>query len=255
MTKPPTITATADDLGEQVADVIVAAWRAASEQGRDFLLGCPTGRTPAPVFKALAARASGLDASKLVIVLMDEYLVQTPAGFAAVDAAQPYSCVGYAKVHIIEPIASATGQQPRLWAPDPSDPAAYDRAIAAAGGIDVFLLASGASDGHIAFNPPGSPRDSHTRVIELPDTTRRDNMATFPVFTHLEDVPSHGISVGVSTIVDQTRLALLMLTGTDKQIAFDHICAASDYDPAWPATAVAACRNYQVFADAEAARH
>jgi glucosamine-6-phosphate deaminase len=255
MTNSPIIAATAADLGDQVADVVVEAWRSASEQGRDFLLGCPTGRTPSPVFKSLATRLSGIDGSTLVVVLMDEYLNETAAGYAAVDPGEPYSCVGYAKENIIGPIAAATGQEPQLWFPEPGDPEAYDRKIAAAGGIDVFLLASGASDGHIAFNPPGSPRDSLTRVIELPDSTRRDNMATFPVFEHLEDVPRHGVSVGVSTIVDQTRLALLMLTGADKRVAFERINAASDYDPAWPATAVAACRKYQVFADAEAARH
>ncbi len=65
-----------------------------------------------------------------------------------------------------------------------------------------------------------------TRVIELPDTTRRDNMFTFPEFTDLADVPHHGLSVGIGTIVDNTRQAVMMLTGADKQTAFERIAAA-----------------------------
>ena len=30
--------------------------------------------------------------------------------------------------------------------------------------VTLFLLASGASDGHVAFNPPGSPRDRFIRI-------------------------------------------------------------------------------------------
>lgn len=255
MTNLPIITATADEVGARAAAIIADGLRAASARGRDFLLGCPTGRTPAPVFPALAELvASGLDVSPLVVVLMDEYLEPDGDALRRVDPSREYSCIGYAERQILAPLVEAGGALVRLWCPDPADPAAYDRRIAAAGGIDLFLLASGASDGHIAFNPPGSPRDSKTRVIELPETTRHDNMSTFPVFASLDEVPRHGISVGISTIVDNSAQALLMLTGADKRDAFARIMAADGYDPSWPATAVKACRNYQILADADAAR-
>ena len=81
----------------------------------------------------------------------------------------------------------------RLWLPDPADPDAYDERIAAAGGIDLFLLASGAGDGHVAFNPPGTEAAARTRVVALPDSTRRDNLATFPTFGgELDAVPRTG---------------------------------------------------------------
>src|SRR5439155_9691308 len=38
----------------------------------------------------------------------------------------------------------------------------YERAIRAAGGIDLQILGIGRT-GHIGFNEPGSPRESHTR--------------------------------------------------------------------------------------------
>ncbi len=255
MTSTPIIIATADEIGTRVADLIADGLRTASAQGRDFLLGCPTGRTPAPVFPALATLAAdGLDVSRLVIVLMDEYVLPTGDGFRAVSPEHSYSCVGYAQRQILAPLEAAGGTTPQLWYADPADPAAYDRRIADAGGIDLFLLASGASDGHVAFNPPGSARDSVTRVIDLPDTTRRDNMFTFPEFTDLADVPHHGLSVGIATIVDNTRQAVMMLTGADKQTAFERIVAADHYEPDWPATAVTECAAFTILADTAASR-
>src|SRR5207237_3790602 len=106
----------------------------------------------------------------------------------------------------------------RVWLPDPQDPSAYDERIAAAGGIDLFLLASGASDGHVAFLPPGSPRDGGTSVVELAETTRTDNLATFPRFAALDEVPLHGVSVGLATIAG-ARAARLVLHGPGKREA------------------------------------
>lgn len=51
-----------------------------------------------------------------------------------------------------------------VWFPDPAQPAAYDEDIRTAGGIDLFLIATGASDGHVAFNPPG---DASTRGEDI----------------------------------------------------------------------------------------
>jgi glucosamine-6-phosphate deaminase len=254
MTNTPIITATAEELGARVAEIISAGVREAAVEQRDFLLGCPTGRTPVPIFPALAALAAeGLDVSRIVIVLMDEYLIPSVDGYRVVSPEEPHSCVGYARRQIVAPLVAAGGKAPQLWCADPNDPADYDRRIEAAGGIDLFLLASGASDGHLAFNPPGSARDSGTRVIELPESTRRDNMSTFPTFGDLSAVPRFGVSVGVATIVDHTRKAVMLLTGADKRTAFARITTATGYDPDWPATAVAECPDHLIFADAEAA--
>ena len=131
-----------------------------------FLLGCPGGRSLRTTYAALAR---GPRLPRLVVVMMDEY-VGAPA-----DA--HHSCTRFAHDEIAAPL----GVPPeRVWLPDPSEPEAYDDRIVDAGGIDLFLLASGASDGHVAFCPPGSPRDGRTAVLELAESTRRDNLATFP---------------------------------------------------------------------------
>src|SRR5581483_1751650 len=144
---------------------------------------------------------------KLVVVMMDEYIGAPPTAH--------YSCARFAREEIAAPLGVPSE---RIWLPDPGDPEAYDRAAEEAGGIDLFLLASGASDGHVAFLPPGSRRDGRTSVLEIAETTRRDNLVTFPGFASLAAVPDRGVSVGLGTI-SSARALRLVLHGPDKRDA------------------------------------
>jgi glucosamine-6-phosphate deaminase len=140
-----------------------------------------------------------------------------------------------------------------IWFPDPRDPEAYDARVADAGGIDYFILASGASDGHVAFNQPGSPRESRTRIIPLSEGTRRDNLTTFPVFGTLDAVPHHGVSVGIATIAE-SREAVMVVLGAGKRETFRRMTRADRYDANWPATVIHECTVRQIVSDADAAR-
>lgn len=247
-------------LGETVAAELMPEIVAAARDGRPYLLGCPGGRSPRPVYAALGRRLAvePADLSRLVIVMMDEYLVDREGHLAACDPQAHFSCRGFAQRDIVAVLHAGLPAPWRIrpenvWLPDAAAPSAYDERIAAAGGIDHFLLASGASDGHVAFNPPGSPRDSRTRVVRIAEATRRDNMATFPDFRSIDEVPRHGVSVGIETIAGLSRAATMLLSGEGKRQAFTRIVAATDYDPNWPATVVAACRNAVVVADRAAA--
>lgn len=243
-------------LGLTVAGDI--AERIAAKNGQ-FLLGCPGGRSPKPVYAALAltARDRAMDLSRLVIVMMDDYVAETPAGFVHVDPEAHYSCRRFARREIQAVLNSGlpTGRQvadPNVWFPDPARPFEFDHRIATAGGIDFFLLASGASDGHVAFNPAGSPIDGLTRIVELSEATRRDNLRTFPDFAGIDAVPRFGVTVGIGTI-SQARETGMLVWGEDKRRAFRHLAAATGYDPAWPATVWTACRNATLYADRDAA--
>jgi glucosamine-6-phosphate deaminase len=245
-------------VGGEVAAAILD--RMAASDGRHFLLGCPSGRTGAPAYAALARHAErGADLSRLVIVMMDDYVVADADGaYRRVDPALPYSCLGFAQRRILGPIAEAcarAGTTPPadIWVPDPADPDGYDESIAAAGGIDLFLLASGAGDGHIAFNQPGTPRTARTHVTPLGEATRRDNMGTFPEFTRLDMVPTHGVTVGVDTIAGGSREVIMVICGAHKRDAYARVAAAESYEPDWPATVVVECKNPTLIADRAAA--
>ena len=213
--------ADAHELGAALAEQILERYRASEGP---FLLGCPGGRSLVSTYRALAERRAVLD--RLVVVMMDEYVG------AAADA--HYSCRAFAERELAAPLRLRAKQ---IWFPDESDPAAYDERIERAGGVDLFLLASGASDGHVAFVPPGSPRAGRTAVLALAESTRRDNLGTFPRFASVDEVPTHGVSVGLATI-SAARALRLVLHGPDKRHAADRLLALRGFDPEWPASIV-----------------
>lgn len=200
--------ADAEDLGRTLAGEIVAA--------QPRLLGCPGGRSLLTTYRHLP------ELPETTMVMMDEYLPVPPTS-------AHFSCRGFAEREL--PRAR------EIWMPDPDDPPAYDDRIAAAGGIDLFLLASGASDGHVAMLGPGAPRDGRTSVVPLAESTRRDNLATFPEFDSLGEVPTQGISVGLGTIAD-ARALRMVIHGEDKRGAIDRLLAYDGFAPEWPASII-----------------
>lgn len=87
----------------------------------------------------------------------------------------------------------------------------YDNLIDAAGGIDLQILGIG-SNGHIAFNEPGTPLDSLTHVVTLQESTRKDN-ARF--FNSIDEVPTHAITMGLASIMKAKKIVLIA-TGVNK---------------------------------------
>lgn len=254
----PQILPDANSIGTVTAELILE--RMDRKAGRPFLLGCPSGRTAGPVYAALARKAAeGADLSTLTIVMMDDYVVPDgDAGFRIVDPEASYSCLGFARREILAPIAEAcaaagTAAPTEIWTADPSDPAEYDLRIEAAGGIGLFLLASGDTDGHVAFNQPATRRDAMTHIVELGEATRRDNMNTFPEFTELGMVPRHGVTVGIDTIARFSDEVVMILCGENKREAYSRIVNAHQYEADWPATIVTECRNAALLADHNAA--
>lgn len=252
----PDATGLGDAAAQLVADAIAAT------PGRRFLLGCPGGRSASSTYRALAALAArtDLDLSHVVIVMMDDYLVRDGAGrFVREDPRAPHSCERFGREDILGRLNAAVPARHRipagnLWLPDPARPDAYDDQLADAGGVDLFLLASGASDGHIAFNPAGSDRTSRTRVVRLPDSTRTDNLATFTSFGgDLSNVPRFGVTVGIGTISSLSRSVLMLCHGPDKGRTVARLTAASGYEPGWPATVVTECRSPALLVDRAAA--
>lgn len=255
MSAPLRVFESPDVAGDHLASVILERIAESEAASRRFLLGCPTGRTPRPILAAMAARLARAPAplDHVTLVMMDEYLVRDAEGLRYAPAEQRWSCHHFVRAEILEPLNAglAPGQHlspSHVWFPDPRDPAAYDARIADAGGIDFFLLASGGEDGHVAFNPPGSPRDSRTRIIELSEETRRDNLRTFPAFGQIENVPRHGVSVGIATIT-AAREAAMAVWGAGKGHTLARMLRARAYEADWPATLIHECARSVIVCD------
>ena len=259
--------ATASNIPVSVFDTPIAAGAFAAEQvfarlerarraRGGMTLGCPGGRSLRTTYAALAdiAGQAHADLRRLHLVMMDEYAEPRGATWAPCPADAHYSCRRFGEVEIRGVLNAAVPRRSRIPAenlhvPDPAAPHAYESLIEQLGGIDVFLLASGSTDGHVAFNPRGSSAHERTRVIELTQQTRRDNLATFPQFRDLADVPRYGVSVGTGTIARHSAAAILVLLGAGKGPALRRIAAVTDYDPDWPASIVLACADAQIVTD------
>jgi len=249
----------AEELGRQLADRLLGEIAQARQAGRRFLLGCPTGRTPRSTYSAIARRLATepQDLSHLTLVMMDEYAIERGSGFQHESSDRPWSCHHFAGREILDPWNAHLPKNLQLspdsvWFPEAQQPEAYDARIANAGGIDFFILASGASDGHVAFNPAGTPLNSRTRIVVLSEQTRRDNLQTFPAFGTLDAVPRHGVSMGIATI-SEARTAVMVLTGASKRESLARVLEADHYDPAWPATVIHEFAAGEILADREAA--
>ena len=260
MTARLTVHTSPDALGAAVASSILAGIERANESRARVLLRGPTGRTPPPVQAARATphAARSRDLSRVTLVMMDEYLVERGGKLSWAPRDSDFGCHAYVWREYLPALNTSLPHAARLpegsvWFPDPDDPAEYERRIADAGGVDFFVLASGASDGHVAFNQPGSARDSRTRVVPLSDATRRDNLATHPAFGSLENVPNFGVTVGIATIAS-ARAAAMVVWGAGKRETLRRLSAATRYDPQWPATVIHEVATGEIVADEEAAR-
>jgi glucosamine-6-phosphate deaminase len=172
------------------------------------VLGLATGSTPLGMYNELIRmhREEGLDFSRVVTFNLDEYV-----GLAG---SHPQSYRYFMQHHFFDHV----NIDPRdTHVPDgraldfEAYCEQYEKMIAEEGGIDLQVLGIG-SDGHIAFNEPGSSLGSRTRLKSLTSETVRDN-ARF--FASEKEVPRLAITMGVGTILE-SRQCLLLACGESK---------------------------------------
>lgn len=177
----------------------------------DAVLGLATGSTPEGLYQELVRRhqEEGLGFAGVRTFNLDEYLGLPP------DHPECYRRYMDERLFSRVDLAPGNIRIPDGMAADPqAECAAYERAIKAAGGIDLQVLGIG-GDGHIGFNEPSSSLGSRTRIKTLTRETVEDN-ARF--FDSPEDVPRHVLTMGVGTILEAREL-LLMAFGASKAAA------------------------------------
>ncbi len=235
------VIAPAERLAELAADAVEALLRATP----DAVLGLATGSSPLAVYDELARRhrESGLSFARARGFLLDEY-VGLPA-----DHPQRYRTVIEAEIASRVDWPAGQVQGPDGLADDiPAACAAYERAIADAGGVDLQLLGIG-TDGHIAFNEPGSSLASRTRIKTLTRQTRLDNARFFD--DDVDQVPTHCLTQGLGTIMEARHLVLLA-TGRHKAEAV-HQLVEGPVSAMWPGTVMQLHPHATVLVDDAAA--
>lgn len=113
---------------------------------------------------------------------------------------------------------------------------------------DIQLLGLG-SDGHIGFNEPGSPFEGHTHIVDLTESTIRDNAR---LFDRIEDVPKRAITMGIADVM-QSKAILLLASGANKAAAVKAMVKGEVTEDC-PASILQRHENVTVIIDKEAAK-
>ena len=172
--------------------------------GERFVLGLPTGSTPLGVYRELIRlnKEGKVSFKNVVTFNMDEY-VGLPR-----DHEQSYWYFMWSNFfnHIDikkENVNILNGMATDLQA----ECDGYEKRIAQAGGIDLFMGGIGV-DGHIAFNEPFSSLTSRTRVKTLTEDTRIVNSRFFD--HDVSKVPTTALTVGVGTVTASKEVIILI---------------------------------------------
>jgi glucosamine-6-phosphate deaminase len=198
--KPPKIVVCrdADAASGKVAEIIADAIRSQPKT----VLGLATGGTPVGTYRELVRmhREDGLDFSHVTSFNLDEYIglgPDHPQSFRHFMQQHLFDHVNITQTHVPDGLATDLALHAR----------AYEENIRLAGGIDLQILGIG-SNGHIAFNEPGSAADSRTRAIDLtPDTINANSR----FFDSIDEVPRHAITMGIGTILEAKEIVLMAM--------------------------------------------
>ncbi len=199
-----------DSLSHWAAQYVVKKINAfAPTVEKPFRLGLPTGSSPLGMYRALieAHRRGEVSFRHVLTFNMDEYI-----GLPEEHPESYHSFMWNNFFHHID-IPSENVHILNGNAADPmAECVAYEAAIAAVGGIDLFIGGIG-PDGHIAFNEPGSSLTSRTRVKTLTTDTIIANSRFFD--GDVNQVPKTAMTVGVGTVMD-AREVLIVVNGHTK---------------------------------------
>lgn len=218
------VIAPADELARLAADAIERLVRATPQA----VIGLATGSSPLKVYDELARRhkEEGLSFAKARAFMLDEYVgldAGHPERYRNVIETEIASRVDFAPGAVMGPDGLATDLAKACEG--------YEKAITDAGGVDLQILGIG-TDGHIAFNEPGSSLASRTRVKTLTQQTREDNARFFD--DDIDQVPQLCLTQGLATIMSARHLVLLA-TGHQKAEAV-HQLVEGPVSALWPGT-------------------
>jgi glucosamine-6-phosphate deaminase len=210
-------------------------------QHPSLVLGLPTGRTPIRLYHELGSlhQNGQADFSRATTFNLDEFL-----GVAPDD---PGSYHAFMREHLF---ARVNLQRDRInflngTAPEPdAECVRYERAIDAAGGIDLQLLGIG-TNGHIGFNEPARELAARTHRVTLKASTRRSNASLFG--GDVDKVPKEALSMGVATILHAKRI-MLIATGKSKARCIDRL-VNGPITPKLPASLLQVHRDVELMLD------
>eukprot|EP01113_Clastostelium_recurvatum_P012995 TRINITY_DN1680_c0_g1_i3.p1 TRINITY_DN1680_c0_g1~~TRINITY_DN1680_c0_g1_i3.p1 ORF type:complete len:692 (-),score=220.68 TRINITY_DN1680_c0_g1_i3:95-2170(-) len=243
---PTTVYRFPDEATRKVSAEVAELIRSASPAHK-VVLGLSTGSAPSGVYDELIRmhKTEGLSFQHVITFNVDEYYpmkasqIQSAAMFMEENL---FSHVDLPKENINMLSGEVPPSQVGKYCQE------YEDKIKHAGGIDLMLLPIGKA-GQLAYNEPGTAKDSRSRVVDIDRVTRIDLAAEF---FGMEYVPHESITVGLATILSQSKKIIIMAFSEGRARIISRL-VEGDVTIQLPATFVQGHPNTRVIIDAAAA--
>lgn len=171
------------------------------------VLGLATGSTPIGLYKNMIEdhKRNGTSYREIRTVNLDEY--------AGLDYSSDQSYVYFMRSNLFDYIdidLKNTNIENGKAADRQAECDRYNRLLE---GMqqDIQVLGIG-SNGHIAFNEPGTPFGSVTHIVDLAESTIKDNSR---MFKSIDEVPRQAFTMGLKNIMNAKKI-LILANGANK---------------------------------------
>ncbi len=197
------ITENYEEMSKKAAEIIIEIVK----NNPSAVLGLATGSSPIGVYQNMAKdyRENGTSYKGVTTVNLDEYV-----GLTA-DHDQSYAYFMRQNLFDHIDIDLANTNLPNGSATDLEKECDRYNALLEKYKQDVQVLGLG-SNGHIAFNEPGTPFDSVTRLVGLTESTIKDNSR---LFSSIDEVPRQALSMGIKNIMNAKSI-VMVVSGKNK---------------------------------------
>ena len=189
-------------------------------------LGLPTGSTPFGMYEEIVNRK--LDWSLVITFNLDVYLM---------NVNHPESYQNYMRKNLFDRTNIFPDHSHFPFRPF----SAFEDKIEGSMGIDLCILGIG-TNGHIAFNEPGSSFKTRTRVVNLSEQTIEDNSR---FFGSVDDTPKQAITMGLETIMESKKI-VLMANG-DHKLNILNVAINGEVTEDVPASILQTHKNVEVY--------
>ena len=186
-----------DEMSEEALKIMLGVVK----ENPNAVLGLATGSTPLGLYAKMAQdhRENGTSYANCRAVNLDEYV--------GLDASSDQSYVYFMRENLFKNIdikLENTHIENGTAADKEAECARYN-ALLNELRQDIQLLGIG-SNGHIAFNEPGTAFDSVTHIVDLAESTIKDNSR---LFNSIDEVPRQAFTMGLSNIMNAKKVLIL----------------------------------------------
>ena len=197
------VTENYEEMSKKAAQVVIEIVK----NNPSAVLGFATGSSPIGLYQNMIKdhKENGTSYKNVTSVNLDEYV-----GLKA-DHDQSYAYFMRTNLFDSLDIDLKNTNLPRGSAKDLKAECDRYNALLDANQQDIQVLGIG-SNGHIGFNEPGTPFDSVTHVVDLTESTIKDNSR---LFNSIDDVPRQALSMGIKNIMN-AKAIVMVVSGKNK---------------------------------------